>query len=203
MPDLISFSGRARHGKDTCAAALVELAREEFGVTVGRFSFAWPLKARVFGEMAQPDALQKVLYDKPPEIRKLLQETGTERGRDVFGENFWTLQAEAMLHLMAEAMPYVKLWVISDCRFPNEVEFVKNGGRVVSSPMDLSKGLALWIDSDRPTLTGEAAFHASEVALDPLDKDTEFDGRINNNTDVPISRLKSQIRPHLRRILLR
>lgn len=202
MPTLISLSGKAQHGKDTCASLLVELGRD-YGVTVGRFAFAWPLKSRVYGEGAGEFALLDVLYNKPPALRKLLQEVGTERGRNVFGENFWTLQSEAMLQLFADAMPHIAVWVISDCRFPNEVAFVRNGGTVGERKGFTPPGTALWIASDRPTLTGAAAQHPSETALDALDKHEAFDGIISNNSDTSLLDLKEQLRPYLERALLR
>lgn len=249
MARILSLSGRAMHGKDFIASLIVQMAREEYNTTIGRYAFAWPLKARVYGEAYFKFSLEDVLYNKPEGIRDLLQQVGTEKGRRVFGEEFWMLQAEAMLRLMSDANPDVKGWVVSDCRFPNEVEFVRLGGKP-STPLraginqsvlqklnytetyeqdlldnnpgallelddkyvslydellreELAKGsgIALWIDSDRPTLTGKAAQHASEIALDVLDKDRDFNGRIRNYTTTSIEDLKEQIRPYVEKLV--
>lgn len=249
MPRILSLSGKARHGKDFVAGLIVKMAKEEYGTTLGRYSFAWPLKARVYGEAYFKFSLEDVLYNKPEGIRTLLQQVGTEKGRLVFGEEFWMLQAEAMLALMAEANPDVKGWVISDCRFPNEVEFIRLGGKpatpiragieqIVLNELDYTaereahllennpgalllldqqfqtrydellketlangSGIALWIDSDRPTLTGKAAEHPSETALDVLDKDQDFNGRLRNYTTTSIEDLREQVRPYVEKLV--
>lgn len=58
-------------------------------------------------------------------------------------------------------------------------------------------GLALYIESNRPTLTGEAASHPSETVLDDLDKNTVFDGIITNNLDTTLDDLADQLRPYV------
>ena len=52
MPRILSLSGKARHGKDFIAGLIVKMAKEEYGTTLGRYSFAWPLKSRVYGDVA-------------------------------------------------------------------------------------------------------------------------------------------------------
>lgn len=246
---IIGLSGKARHGKDTCAKIIQEIGREEFGANIARMAFAWPLKARVYAELAGLYTFEEVSVIKPAKVRRMLQEVGTEKGRNVFGEEFWTMQMEAFLTLMEESMPFVDAVAISDVRFPNEVMFCRLGGRIydqviaeveaqaareleytpereeyllthdpqklyeldaryyqrVSELMDerfrSAPGLALWIESDRPTLTGEAALHPSETALDALDKAIDFDGIICNNTDVTLDGLREQLRPYVERLL--
>ena len=51
------------------------------------------------------------------EIRKLIQETGTEAGRNVIGKNVW-------IGALAEAMPPGDI-VVSDVRFDNEAEMIR------------------------------------------------------------------------------
>jgi hypothetical protein len=232
---VLSISARAMHGKDFTAAIAQELAAE-VGMKFARFSFAWPLKARVFAEGAPTGLSWHDIATKPPAVRKLLQEVGTERGRNVFGEDFWMLQAEAFLRLMEEADKSLDGVIIADCRFPNEVEFARLGGfapslvrQTISKVMDqdlegqdpvfrigaylmgvkaklfkhqLEKGsgLALYIQSDRPTLTGEAALHPSETALDSLDKSTAFDGVIVNNLTTTAEDIRQQLMPHILRL---
>lgn len=190
---ILSLSGKARHGKDTAGRIAREIARTEFGATLLRFSFAWPLKARCYGEAAGRITWQQIV-DKDPAVRTLLQQTGTERGRDVFGADFWTMQAEAFLRLMGEEMPEIAGVVITDTRFPNEVDFCRAG-------VGDAAGLALTIVSDRPTLTGEAARHRSETALDHLDRATAFDGVLVNDRTTTLDGLRDQLRPHVARLL--
>lgn len=229
---ILGISGKARHGKDLCANLIREIALQEFGIHIMSFGFADPLKARVFGEAAGKWSFEEVFHDKPPEVRTLLQVTGTEEGRDIYGEDFWTLQAEAYLRIFEERLPFLAGAVFSDVRFPNEVAFVRANGHAAPSVkksvwavveddirhiecaqnerahlklqaykhymrvyLEENQGCALWIQSDRPTLQGEAARHLSETALDQLDPELDFDGVIVNNVDTTIDDLRVQLRP--------
>jgi hypothetical protein len=237
---LISFSGKAQHGKDTCARIAAKIAKDEFGANIGSWALAHPLKAVVYGEGRGVLTFEDVWYNKPAQVRKMLQIRGTEEGRNKFGENFWTLQSAAYLRLFAESMPFMDAVSLTDVRFPNEVMMVRLGGRVadvvlseirqqvcedfnftpedeeqllfsqdsedlanllrleaaVAGAIDVryayelanSGSFALYIQSNRPTLTGEAALHPSETALDEIDKATLFDGIIINNVDTSFAK---------------
>lgn len=246
---ILGFSGKSGHGKDFCSKLAQKIALEEFGVHFGQFALAWPLKARVYAELGGRYSYEDVFHRKPEEVRRLLQIVGTERGRDVFGIEFWTRQVEAFLRVFSESMPFIAGVTISDVRFPNEVEFVRFGARPaedvyrevryqvarefqytpdheayllehdleslqrldnayytalnarLAKEMSKAPGLCLYIQSDRPTLTGEAAGHPSETALDGIDKETGFDGIIVNNTDTTVEDLKEQLRPYVERLL--
>lgn len=60
-------------------------------------------------------------------------------------------------------------------------------------------GMALRIQSNRPTLEGEAAQHQSETALDHLGPE-HFDGVIINNTDTSLDDLKEQLTPYVKKL---
>lgn len=126
---VLGFSGKARHGKDTCASIAKKIAKDH-GVALGSWAFAHPLKAIVFGEGGGLFTFEEVFNTKPPQVRKALQIRGTENGRDKFGESLWTLQAEAYLNLFSQHLP-VDGVVFTDVRFPNEVDFVRAGGKDV------------------------------------------------------------------------
>lgn len=125
---VIGVSGKAGHGKDFIATIIRKLAEEEFGVRTCVWSLAHTLKARALGEARGEFTFEDIWYNKPPGIRKLLQELGTEKGRMVFGEDFWLLQAEAFIRLLSDAAG-IGLVVVPDIRFPNEVDFAQFGGR--------------------------------------------------------------------------
>jgi hypothetical protein len=248
---ILGFSARAMHGKDTCAKIAGEIMRDEFGVNMGVWALAHTLKAATFGESNGLFSFEDVWYNKPPEIRERLQKRGTEEGRNKYGENVWILQTEAYLRLFEQAMPFMGAVAIPDVRFPNEVDFVRLGGKVPdmvlneirrkasedlgfteeveaemlntdpAALLDLestwqelvisdyalelsaSKGMSLYITSDRPTLTGKAAQHLSETALDCLDKERSFDGVIVNNLDTTLEDLRVQLRPYVQALLER
>lgn len=128
---IVSYSGKAGQGKDTCARLTQEILRDEHGKNLAIWSFGHPLKATVYSESRGWYSIEEVWDIKPPEVRTKLQRRGTEEGRLKYGEDVWTLQNEAFLRIF-ETWGFVDAVAIPDARFPNEVEFIKLGGRVPS-----------------------------------------------------------------------
>lgn len=177
---LVGLAGRARSGKDTVGNALVE------GYGFRRFAFADKVKQAALAldpligtftgvpggtirGPAVPHRLSQVVKSvgmddakmTVPEVRRILQYMGTEAGREIHGVNLWT---EAIWKdLYGSAQPTV----ITDVRFPNEVDFIRNMGGVVVRLTRESQGLA----------TGNT--HASEAQVDGLDVDLEI---VNDST---------------------
>jgi hypothetical protein len=160
--EVIGISGKARCGKDYISTNFL------FPLGYKSFSLAWHFKVWL---VAKGEATyEEVFFTKPPHVRKLLQEEGTERGRVPFGENIWCDTAATWMRVMSEHMGINK-FVIPDVRFPNEVEMVQRlGGKVmrITAPEREKK-------SD---LTWEARQHISETALDNF---LGFDGIVYND----------------------
>lgn len=129
----IGLSGFARAGKDTIADQLV--AEHDFNSV----ALAVPLKEMVYelnpwvtdsaGElMRYQDFVDEVgLHEAKdnPEVRRLLQVFGTEVMRQRFGEDVW-------VDLCFAGKATEENWVITDCRYHNEAEAVKQrGGYIV------------------------------------------------------------------------
>lgn len=108
--------------------------------------------------------------------RKLLQLMGTECGREILHPNIWVnalfseyrpidlhnnISNKDVLDYSSATFPN---WIISDMRFPNELQAVKD-----------RDGLTIRVN--RPQLIEKDFEHPSETALD----DAEFDIIINNN----------------------
>jgi hypothetical protein len=137
-PNVILLTGRARSGKDTAAKFLTEQGWV-------RVAFADPLREvcvrinpqialnisetiSVFGrfQVSQTsvvrlsEIVERVGWDTAkqiPEVRRLLQVTGTEAIRGVLGDSTWTnLALEKVAQLVGEG----KKVVVTDCRFANE-----------------------------------------------------------------------------------
>ena len=64
---------------------------------------------------------QKTLED-----RKLLQLGSMEAGRDAHGEDYWMRILRARILLLARSPNVVRRFIITDCRFPNEVEWIQD-----------------------------------------------------------------------------
>jgi len=113
---LIGLTGRAGAGKDTVADILVA----EHGFK--KYSFAGPLKQAlaVVGIVEPADRALKELPipGRGYSYRKAAQTLGTEWARNLDSE-FW-------LNLANDKVPDGENWVISDVRFENEVQWVRN-----------------------------------------------------------------------------
>jgi len=92
--------------------------------------------------------------------RKLLQLLGTEAGRHIIHPNIWVNALFADYEKDSN-------WIITDVRFPNEAEAIKDKGGIL-------------IRIERPQLIERDFEHLSETALDDYDG---FDYVINNDTN--------------------
>lgn len=123
---VLGLHAKSGHGKDFAAKIAFQLAKEQGAKTL-IWAFAHPLKARVYAEARGEFTFEDVWHRKPPALRHLLQQAGTEKGRNVYGEGFWLAQSEAFIRLFEEQSE-VDLVIIPDVRFVNEVLFCHLGG---------------------------------------------------------------------------
>jgi hypothetical protein len=107
--------------------------------------------------------------------RDLLQRLGTEAMRNGLHENVWVNALFADYHFNIEEDEQMPNWLITDCRFPNELEAVK-----------AHKGITIKVIRDSGNTIGTT--HASETALDDY---TEWDYIVDNNGS--IEDLKTQV----------
>lgn len=177
---IIAISGYARSGKDTVAeiitrhnpiwkvkkfsGKLKQVASILTGIPPSMFEdqkfkeqvlHGWERK-RWEGRVTSDGFVHGESYTQQTTVRDFLQRLGTDAIRDGLHENAWVNALFSDYHNTDN-------WVITDCRFPNEYEAVKNWGGIV-------------IRVDRPEITPVNA-HVSETALDSY----EFDYTIVNN----------------------
>jgi hypothetical protein len=188
---IIGLSGYARSGKDTAAEVLVE----RYGFTQIAFAdklrdVLYELNPMIATEWvtfgggssrihAETIFLQDVIdnygwgeYKNTvygPEIRRLLQRLGTEAGRQTLWDSIW-------IDAAFSAVEGAENIVVTDCRFPNEAQAIKDRGGEV------------WRISRRGI--GPANDHPSETSLD----DWLFDTKIYN--DAKLKTFKNQIGKH-------
>lgn len=163
---IVTVSGKAGHGKDFCADVFIKNALTRNLVFI-KFPLASLVKARVYA-MNPEYSFEEIFYSKPPRVRELLQQEGTEKGRDVYGHDIWTRQVYALARYLLSSN--VEGIVVPDVRFFNELSFFRDLGATT-----------FWVDSNRPTLVGEAAKHRSETEFDGVNKHVTFDVVINND----------------------
>lgn len=155
--DVIGLSGKAGSGK-TYIAKVLHRSRGYVPLAL-----ADHFKVDCIARHGAP-AEEVYGSSKSPDLRKLLQEAGTEKGRDVCGVDIWLRTLEAHMYGMWKAG--VEKFVVTDIRFPNEVDWIHAmGGKVYRI-------------IGRGGENAEAAMHRSEIALDEYQG---FDGYIDNS----------------------
>jgi len=124
---IIGLCGKKQSGKSTVARFLVEQGFVEL-------SWAYPLKEivgrqlfglnddQLYGSEAAKEA---IIPDWGYSARQILQLVGTECFRKVIRDDFWVVLGRRRLQELAQRKTNV---VISDCRFPNEMEAIKSVG---------------------------------------------------------------------------
>lgn len=162
---LVGLSGESGSGKDTIA----ELYMRPHGfIPVG---FADEVKIAVVA--TGKATWEEVFITKPPHVRRLMQIVGTEEGRDVYGEDYWVRKLFARLrtNVLRFGSQFTR-YVITDARFPNEVEAIRQHGHVIRllAPTRVAGN----------GLTEEQRAHRSERALDGY---TAYDGYLNNDPE--------------------
>lgn len=128
LPKVVALTGAAGSGKSTLADYLIE----RHGYV--RVKFAGPLKdmcrAVGLGEAHIEGALKELpcplLQGKTP--RFFMQQLGTQFGRDIIGEDFWTGLWAATAN---DVLDHGGRVVTDDCRFDNEADTVRSFGGLV------------------------------------------------------------------------
>lgn len=163
QPDLIGLLGRKGSGKDTAAAVLLSQGYQNV-------KFAGALKEMLRSLLAyqgaDADTIERMIEGDLKEVptdyfagqtpRFAMQTLGTEWGRDLIGTNFWV--GTAMRRASGQKT------VITDVRFPNEVEAIDSeGGAVVGITAD-------WIVATKGEHESERLIDALIEKLPPLRK---------------------------------
>lgn len=162
---LIGLTGRAGSGKNTVADIICELVPE-----AEQYALAGPVKTMALAidplipmKNNVPVRLSELVdfggWDaakRIPEVRRFLQRLGTEGVRGTFGDNAWV---DLMWTWWEDDSP-ARVGVLTDVRFPNELDAVDVSIRVERNGVEL---------------VGDNAAHASEQL------DAQVDYVIHNN----------------------
>jgi hypothetical protein len=178
--NIIAFAGRKQSGKTTCAMAVAsdfELRDMTMTKTAMIYNFADPLKQLcidIFGieyrqcygcDEDKNELVDCYWGDKQLTAREVLQIVGTDMFRTM-QHHVWS---SATIRKIEKEMP--DLAIIADCRFPNEVDAIKNVGGIVI----------------KLTRNPHHSDHASEIALDPDQYDQFNFDLIIENHDIGIT----------------
>ena len=177
---IISISGKIGSGKDTIADIIMQYTpyhRWQVKKFAGKLKDIAEILTGVPKINFEDQEFKK--QDMGPEwgmtYRDLLQKLGTEAMRNGLHENVWVNALFADYHFNIEEDEQMPNWLITDCRFPNELEAVKT-----------HKGITIKVIRDSGNTIGTT--HASETALDDY---TEWDYVVDNNGS--IEDLKTQV----------
>jgi hypothetical protein len=155
--NIVGISGKARSGKDYVADKFFIPAHYMPVPLANGFKFT---------AVSRLDLAIAEMWEAPKSAatRDYLQQEGTERGRDVYGEDTWIKHAETLLYYYH--MKGYKHFVVPDIRFPNEARWIHALG-----------GIVIRLHG-RGGLEGDAAKHISETALDDF---PGFDYTVDNS----------------------
>lgn len=176
MTKIIAFAGRKQSGKTTSCEFVANVFVGNFLGNVKIFNFADPLKNDIcikilglnydqcYGSDEHKNELVNCYWEgRQMSAREVMQFVGTDIFRKM-QNNVW---ADATINRILNEKSKLDLALIADCRFPNEVESIKNAGGLV-------------IKLQRNPFNSD---HSSETALDDQNYDPRnFDLVIPNNS---------------------
>jgi hypothetical protein len=186
--NIIAFAGRKQSGKTTSA----EFVQNVFSsVSFGDcriYNFADPLKnlcvdilgleyRQCYGTDADKNELVNCYWDNHQlTAREVLQIVGT----DMFRKMQYSVWSDATIRKIHKDKP--DLGIIADCRFPNEVDSIKNAGGMI-------------IKLNRNPYN---SYHASEIALDPDQYDQSLFDLVIDNHNMNITEQNNIIYDYLK-----
>lgn len=152
MVNVITISGKARHGKDTFAKMLKSiLESKDKKVLILRYADYLKMICKdYFGWNGEKDEAG----------RTLLQQVGTNKIR-AKDPDFWVKIVNELITVLEDDFDY---FIIPDTRFPNEISYLKTHDKKVVTVKVIR-------DNFESELTKEQKNHPSETALD----DYKFD----------------------------
>lgn len=175
MTKIIAFAGRKQSGKTTCAEFVSNLSFQYGDSKI--YNFADPLKTlcidilglehrQCYGSDKEKNELVNCFWDNNQlTAREVLQIVGTDMFRKM-QQHVWS---NATIRQIFREQP--SLAIIADCRFPNEVDAIKN-----------VEGIVIKL-----TRNPHNSDHASEIALDTDRYDQSVFDLIIDNQDMDIT----------------
>jgi hypothetical protein len=196
---VIGVTGKLGSGKDYITNNVIVPVIEKINYRYLQCAFADQIKVNV---MTKNNISYSDVYEnKTPESRQLLQNEGTEVGREQ-DRNIWVKFLDNWINVHHNRG--VNVYVISDARFKNEYDFVKNEGIMIKvvAPNRNQERLLKESRGDN-SVYKKISQHASECDLDDFPND-KYDMVIYNDTDniVDLDELKIEFEKLLRSLLV-
>jgi hypothetical protein len=166
---IVLISGKQGSGKSTLQNLLVTTWQKEVkGSRAINLNFAdilYEMHDKVLSVLHKYWPPRDIIKDGP-----LLQLLGTQWGRDTIDKNIWVICLHEKIRQLAEQNSHYKnlLFIIGDCRFPNEFEAFPEALRVRLRASEETR-------KARVSMWRENTNHPSEIALDSYDQADKFD----------------------------
>lgn len=194
MGKIIGITGKLGTGKDYLAEQYLCKYLDSINIRWLRLSFADQIKVNVMSFMDIPfDNLYK---QKTSESRKLLQQEGTENGRNKYGEDIWNkfLKNWCNVHFSRG----IQIIIVSDVRFLNEFNLIKElNGLMLKVIAPQRNELKLQQESQgNLQIYNSIKQHTSETQLDLIPEHL-FDYIIYNDPNDDINNVLNTIFQHI------
>lgn len=174
---VVGITGKAGAGKDyICLNYLVPMLTQREPYVIVSFADHFKFEAIVMGKLDR----EKVYGQKDKKTREYLQQRGTEKGRNVYGENIWVdILNEQLIQYEKRG---IKWAFITDVRFPNEYDYVVNQKNGIVVKIDAPDRNAIRMEQE--SASQEMKTHVSETALDNKEFPIVINNRITNVDNV-------------------
>ena len=166
-PLLIGIVGKGNAGKTTTANILsskfteVVFAEPVKKITEIVYGYEYDM---LLGDTPEKRILRKTLIDpiwKKTPI-EAMQYIGTDLFRDCFDDYVWIKIAQRKIDILRNAGKHV---IITDCRFPNEIEFIRSQGGII---------LVIYEREEDLKQSSDTTLHVSENSFQTAIKSSDF-----------------------------
>jgi hypothetical protein len=165
---VIGVSGKLGSGKDFITTNVILPVLEKHNQRYLQLNFADQIKINVMTKSGIE--YNDVYIRKTEKSRQLLQTEGTEIGRN-FDKDIWVNYLDNWIHVFFNRG--INTFVVSDCRFMNEFDYIKNSGGImikIVAPKRNHSRLLQESNSNQETYD-KISTHRSECDLDSLSND--------------------------------
>lgn len=177
---VIGLCGKMGVGKDYIATNyIIPIIEQQLKQRCLQLSFADQIKANVMSKNGV--AYDDVYVRKTDETRRLLQQEGTENGRNILGEDVWITYFDCWCKILGGRG--VDNFIVCDVRFRNEVNYIRSKNGIVikvRAPTRNNNRLMQESKGDQ-RIYDRIKNHESECDLDGL-PDSAFDIVVNNDS---------------------
>jgi phosphomevalonate kinase len=175
---IIGLAGKMGSGKDYIAQKYIIPLVKKMGKEILQMSFADQIKINVMTNHNVP--YDDVFVKKTQQTRKLLQLEGTERGRNVLGQDIWIKYFDAWSRVYTARG--IDCIITTDIRFKNELVYIReNNGIVIKVVSEERNKTRLQEESKGDIAVYDTlSKHSSECDLDEIEND-EYDMVVQND----------------------